>query len=92
MADYKAAIISMQNMLRDFPMTAYKEELMFLICKSNYELAENSVDSKKYERYKSTIDAYFTFIDKFATGKYAKEAETIHVKAKERFALYKPTN
>ncbi len=92
MSDYKAAIIAMQNTIKDFPMTTYKEELLFLICKSNYELAENSIDSKKYERYKSTIDAYFTFIDKFATGKYAKEAESIHSKAKERFAQYKPTN
>jgi outer membrane protein assembly factor BamD len=92
MSDYKAAIISMQNTLRDFPMTQHKEEFLFLICKSNFQLAENSVDSKKYERYKSTIDAYFTFIDKFASGKYAREAESINLKAKERITLYKPTN
>ncbi len=92
MSDYKAAIISMQNTLRDFPMTSYKEEFLFLIVKSNYELAENSVDSKKYERYKSSIDAYFTFIDKFATGKYAREAEIIHSKSQERLSQYKPTN
>jgi hypothetical protein len=55
-------------------------------------LAENSVDSKKYERYKSSIDAYFTFIDKFANGKYAREAEIIHSKSQERLSQYKPTN
>lgn len=92
MSDYKASIISMQNMLQDFPVTAYKEELLFLICKSNFELAENSIESKKYERYKSTIDAYYTFIDKFASGKYAKEAESIQSRAKEQISKYKPTN
>jgi outer membrane protein assembly factor BamD len=92
MSDYKAAIIAMQITIKDFPVTKYKEEMLYLICKSNYLLAENSIDSKKYERYKSTIDACFTFIDKFASGKYTREVETIQSKAKERFSLYKPTN
>jgi outer membrane protein assembly factor BamD len=83
--DYKAAIITLKNTLRDYPLTQYKEEILFTILKSHYLLAENSVDSKKAERYKSTLDAYSNFIDKFAAGRYAREAESIHSKARSRY-------
>jgi outer membrane protein assembly factor BamD len=88
--DYKAAIVSFKNTLKDFPNTVYKEEIMFLTIKASFLLAENSIDSKKFERYKNTVDAYYSFIDKFATGKYAREAESIFVKANEQFNILKP--
>jgi hypothetical protein len=56
--------------------------------KSNFLLAENSYDNKKAERYKSTIDAYKVFIDKFADGKHAREAESIFNKAQSRYEQY----
>jgi len=86
--DYKAAIIALNNTLRDFPMTEYKEQILFTILKSNYLLAENSYDNKKAERYKATIDAYNDFIDKFASGKYVSEAQSIANKAKSRYEQY----
>jgi outer membrane protein assembly factor BamD len=88
--DYKAAIITFKNTIKEFPNTIYKEELMFLTVKASFLLAENSIDSKKYERYKNTVDAYYSFIDKFATGKYAREAESIYIKANEQFNVFKP--
>ena len=90
--DYRAAIVALKNVLTDYPATAYKEEIHFTIVKSNFLLAENSVDSKKYERYKNTIEAYYTFIDKFAAGNYAPEAKSIFEKANERFNVLKPVN
>lgn len=88
--DYKAAIVSFKNTVKDFPNTIYKEELMFLTVKASYLLAENSIDSKKFERYKNTVDAYYSFIDKFASGKYARDAESIFIKANEQFNILKP--
>jgi outer membrane protein assembly factor BamD len=90
--DYKAAIIALKNSLKDFPNTKYREQILFTILKSNYLLAENSVDSKKSERYKNTMDAYYAFIDKFANGKDAREAEQIFEKARASYSLYKPVN
>lgn len=89
--DYKAAIVALKNTLADYPLSQYREEIMYTIVKSHFLLAENSVESKKYERYKNTIDAYSNFIDKFAGSKYAKEAEAIRNKALSRFEALKPT-
>jgi len=80
---YKAAIISINNTLLDFPETEHKEELIFLILKSNFLLAENSVKKKKLQRINNTIDAYYTFVDAFKESKYLKEAESIFTKVSE---------
>ena len=91
MSDYKAAVVALNNTLKDFPMTVYREQIMFTILKSNFLLAENSYDNKKAERYRATLDAYSSFIDRFATGKYAKEAKSIFEKSEERFKTYSST-
>ena len=67
----------------DFPETEYREELVFLILKSNFLLAENSIKKKKLQRIKDTIDAYYTFVDSFKESKYLKEAESIFTKMSE---------
>ncbi len=76
--DYKAASTALKNVLKDFPDTQYREDIMFTIVKSSYLLAENSVYSKQYERYKTTIDEYYAFVDKFPESKKIKEAEKIY--------------
>ena len=76
--DYKASVVAFNSTLKDFPDSRYREELMFLIVKSNYLLAINSIESKKPERLKTTIDAYFKFIDTFQKSIYLKEAESVY--------------
>ncbi len=80
---YKAAIISMSNTLRDFPETEHQEELSFLILKSHFLLAQNSIQKKKSERINNTIDAYYTFVDSYKESKYLKEAHVIFEKMGE---------
>lgn len=86
-SDYKAAIYSFKNILNDYPDTQYREELSFLIIKSGYLLAVNSIESKKDERLQSTITAYQNFVDVFPKSPYIKEAESIYgsaLRMKER--------
>lgn len=80
---FKAAIISINNTLLDFPETEYREELTFLILKSNFLLAENSIKKKKLQRINNTIDAYYNFADSFKESKYMKEAQSIFTKVSE---------
>lgn len=75
--DYKAAVTALKNVLKDYPDTQYREDIMFTILKSSYLLAENSIFSKQFERYKSTVDEYYSFVDKFPESKKIKEAEKI---------------
>ena len=81
--EFKAAIVAINNTLLDFPETKYREELTFLILKSHYLLAENSIKKKKLERIDNTIDAYYTFVDAFKDSKYMKEAQNIFTKTGE---------
>ena len=71
---YKSAILALRNSIIDFPETKYREELMFLILKSSYLLADGSIPSKQRERYQTTVDEYYSFIGEFPEGTHSKEA------------------
>jgi len=75
---YKAAIIALRNSLSDYPNTRYREDVMFLILKSSYLLADNSVATKRMERFQSTVDEYFSFNAEFPQSEHSKEAERIY--------------
>ena len=78
LGDYKASIIALNNSLNKYPDTKYREEMMFLILKSNYLLADNSIESKKRERFQATLDEYYSFISEFPISEYKKDVEKIY--------------
>ncbi len=49
-ADYKAALVALDNFLIDFPGTPFKEKALYYKFDSAYNLAINSVNSKMKER------------------------------------------
>lgn len=76
--NYLSAVIAAQNSLREFPDTKYREELSFLILEAKHIQAVKSVEEKKEERVRDTIDEYYSFINEFPESKYLKKAETIY--------------
>ncbi len=80
LSQYKASIIALNNSLSDYPETKYREELMYLLLRSSYLLAENSVPDKKKERYQSALDEYYSFIGEFPESSYAKDAKHMYEK------------
>lgn len=84
MQDYKAAYTTFRNLLKDYPATIYREESMFLAFKSAFLLAENSIESKKGERYSNAMSAYAELMTAYPEGKYRKEAENIAEECKKR--------
>ena len=81
MEDYEAAAVSFTNMLSDYPDTELREEVLYLIVKSNYKLASNSVKEKKVERFEETIKSYTKFVDNFPKSKKLKELEGFYTRA-----------
>ena len=75
--NYLACIVTAQNALKDYPYTDYREELSILILRAKYEMAVNSVEDKKMDRYRETVDEYYAFKNEFPESKYLKEAERI---------------
>lgn len=79
---YKSAIVSLRNVVNDFPEIAQREEIDFLVLKSNYLLAENSIPEKQVERYKETISAFEEFTEYYTeSSKFMANAKTIKEKA-----------
>jgi len=75
--NYESAVITAQNALKKYPSTSYREELTMLILDSKYEQAMQSIEEKKADRYRSTIDEYYNYVNEFPTGKYRKQADKI---------------
>lgn len=75
--NYESAVIVAQNALKDYPFSKYREEFEFLILKSKYQQAKNSVPEKMGERYSDVVDEYFSFVNNYPESKHLKEAKTI---------------
>ena len=78
LGSYRAAVVALENSLKDFPDTRYREELMYMLLKSKYLLAINSVEERKYERLSSALDEYFTFADEFPESRYRREVDRFY--------------
>ena len=81
---YKSAILALRNSLIDYPDTRFREELMFLILKSSYLLADRSIPSLQRERFQATVDEYYSFIGEFPEGSHTREANRMY-EASTRF-------
>jgi len=75
---YKSSIIALRNGLSEFPDSKYREEMMLLVVKSNYYLAEKSIESKQKERYQNTLDEYYSFMTEFPKSKYSSDVQKIY--------------
>lgn len=75
--NYESAVITAQNTLKKYPSTIYREQLAMIILEAKYQQAVQSVAEKKLDRYRSTIDEYYNYINEFPDGKMRKQAESI---------------
>ena len=75
--NYLSCIVTAQNALKDYPYTKMREDLSILVLRAKYDMAKASVEEKKEERMRETIDEYYSFKNEFPESKYLKEAEKI---------------
>ena len=82
-SNYTASIITAQNTLKNYPYCSLREDFMLLIMKSKYQLAENSSDEKRLDRYRDAEDECYGFINEFPDSKNVALAEKYIVKCKK---------
>ena len=75
---YKSAIVAFDNLLKDYPDTRYREEVLFLKLRSQYLLASKSILKKQEERYAAIEKQYQEFVDGYPKSKHLREAESIY--------------
>ena len=82
-SNYTACIITAQNALKTYPFTKLREEFSFLIVKSKFQLAENSSDERRLERYRDAEDECYGFLNEFPDSKEKNTAERYIAKCKK---------
>lgn len=75
LGNYKAAVVALNNSLKEYPDTRYREELMFMLLKAKYLLAIRSVVEKKEQRLTDALDEYYTFVDEYPESEHRKETD-----------------
>lgn len=83
MDDYAAAIQVFKNILKEFPDSPHKEEVLFMIVKSNHRYAKESIFEKQKDRYKKTIVAYNEFQAQYPESKFMPEATVLKEQSKK---------
>ncbi len=81
LGQYQSAVKSFEILLKDYPGSAFETEAKYLLVKSSFELAENSIEEKREERYNETIDYCKKYMDKFKDKKLNKEIKEIYQKS-----------
>jgi outer membrane protein assembly factor BamD len=76
--DYKSAIIVLDDFISDYPGTPYREDALFYLFDSSYELAINSVDSKMLERLNDAKKLYNELIEVYPESKYIVKSNKLN--------------
>lgn len=75
--NYKACIVTAENVLKEYPDTKYRDDLLFVILKAKTKEASYSVPDKLKERYSEVIDEYYRYSNEFSDGRHIREANRI---------------
>ncbi|HLN56470.1 MAG TPA: outer membrane protein assembly factor BamD [Bacteroidales bacterium] len=78
--EYRAAVVALNNSLKEYSETKYREEMMFLKLNSLFLYAQYSFPAKQRERYQDTLDDYYSFMEEFPKTEYSKEVNGIYEK------------
>jgi outer membrane protein assembly factor BamD len=77
-ANFTSAVITAKNAMQTYPYSVYREDFMYYIFKSKYEIAVRSVEEKQEFRYRDVVDEYYTYTNDFPQGKYLKEIQKLY--------------
>ncbi len=82
-SDYQAAATTFETFIKDYPDTQYREEATFLIIKSYFEFAINSIPQRQEERYEKVLEAYHNFSRRYPESEFMREATRMQNHAKQ---------
>ena len=82
-SNYASSIIVAQNALKQFPYTDLREDFALIIMKSKFELAENSSEERRLERYRDAEDECYGFLNEYPESKDCSLAQKYIAKCKK---------
>jgi len=78
--NYKAAVVAFDNMMVKYPTSKFKHEILNFSVLSSYELAINSIHSKKLERLNNTLKSYRKFVAEFPNSDEISNLDGLKIK------------
>ncbi|MCH1433235.1 MAG: outer membrane protein assembly factor BamD, partial [Flavobacteriaceae bacterium] len=81
--DYNAAIKANENFISSFPGTKFREESLYTKFIASFEIAVNSVDSKKKERLEELIQQYNTIVRYYLESLFLEDLDKRMTKVNE---------
>ena len=72
---YKAAAITFATLIENFPDSEKSDEYKFMVIKSYYQYANNSIEGKQGERFDKVVTECIDFMDRYPESKLVKEVE-----------------
>ena len=82
-SNYTSCIITAQNALKQYPYSDHREDFALLIMKSKFELAENSTEDRRLERYRDAEDECYGFLNEYPDSKNVNLANKMITKCKK---------
>jgi len=86
----EAALITFETFKDDYPDSKYNEELLYLSVDVSYKLAENSIISKKKERFDKMFELYREFKVKYPESQYTAMVEDYYERSQKELESIKP--
>ncbi len=80
---YESALVSFENILKDYPETQRAEEIRYLMVITEYEFASRSFRLRKGERLEKEIELAENFLGRYPDSRYAEEVSTLLRKSQE---------
>ena len=84
MEDFSSAVLTYENILKDFPDTKYREDIYFNIYDAYYTLALKSVQQKKSERIDQALKAYVNFADRYPNSDLMVQAQEMYARLEKQ--------
>ncbi|UYQ93482.1 outer membrane protein assembly factor BamD [Chitinophaga horti] len=79
---YKAAGVSFQNLMRNYPDSEQSDSYKYMAIKAYYLYAKNSIFEKQKERYETVVTEYLEFNERYGASKLHGDAEKYYNLAK----------
>ena len=83
MGEFKAAAVTFENVLEDFPATKLRPKIYDIILKSKYELAVNSIYDLKKERLDAAASYAKRVSAELPNSEYSKTADDLYAKLED---------
>jgi outer membrane protein assembly factor BamD len=82
--DYMAAVSGFNNVIRGFPDTEYREEALFMIMRSHFLYAENSIPMRQQERFQNAVEAHGRLVRRFPETRFLNQANIMLTTSEQR--------